>query len=282
MGKGRIQDFFDERFGSIRTFIDDKGEIWFIAKDIATALGYKKTRNAIRDHVRDKHKKIINLNTALNQGGIAGNPNIVVIKEAGIYSLIFNSKLESAIEFQDWVFEEVLPSIKETGIYVDDSHIKVRYLNKVIRLIETKAIAHFIRYAKSKGYEFDEREVYKELTNITNSISGIDTGKREIAPSINLIMCMISESIIRDTLRSGIKNNYIPEDILDYCKHELYTARYKILECLCDKKPGGKLKYRSIDEALDLYIKISEEKSKIEFNGLTIELREGYEDLWCA
>ena len=44
-------------------------------------------------------------------------PQTIFLKEAGLYSLIFSLKLETAKLFRDWVFEEVLPSIRKTGGY---------------------------------------------------------------------------------------------------------------------------------------------------------------------
>jgi len=101
-----IQNFINEKFGSIRVVVED-GTEWFVAKDVAKCLGYKKTRNAIQDHVDNEYKK-----EALIQGPLGGPQNTIIINEAGVYQLIFSSKLPDAQVFQDWVFEEVLPSIK--------------------------------------------------------------------------------------------------------------------------------------------------------------------------
>ncbi|MDE5771408.1 MAG: Bro-N domain-containing protein [Ruminococcus sp.] len=113
-----IQIFKNEEFGEIRTLEID-GQIYFVGVDVAKALGYIKTRNAIRDHVDEDDKKVFNLNTALKQGGIisAGNPNVILINESGLYSLILSSKLESARKFKHWVTAEVLPAIRRTGTY---------------------------------------------------------------------------------------------------------------------------------------------------------------------
>lgn len=61
--------------------------------------------------VKPKNKGVADLQTP---GGIQ---SVAVLKEAGIYQLIFGSKLAGAEEFQDWVFEDVLPSIRKTGSY---------------------------------------------------------------------------------------------------------------------------------------------------------------------
>jgi BRO family, N-terminal domain len=82
-----------------------------VAIDVAMALGYARPADTIRKKVSKKNKGVADLATP---GGIQ---SVVVLKEAGIYQLIFSSKLASAEEFQDWVFEDVLPSIRKTGSY---------------------------------------------------------------------------------------------------------------------------------------------------------------------
>lgn len=106
-----IQIFNNPDFGDIRTVIID-GEPWFVGRDLATVLGYAKPETAIRNNV-DK-------GDTLKQGISDSNNHIqqmLVINEAGMYALIFGSKLESAKKFKKWVTSEVLPSIRRTGGY---------------------------------------------------------------------------------------------------------------------------------------------------------------------
>ena len=102
------------------TAIKCRDEIWFRGKDIAKALGYEKTRNAILKHVDDDDKSIledlrrrpqIRAPFKNEQGGS------IFINESGLYSLIFGSRLESAKVFKRWVTKDVLPSIRKTGRY---------------------------------------------------------------------------------------------------------------------------------------------------------------------
>lgn len=105
-----LQIFNSEEFGDIRTVTIDN-EPWFVGKDVATALGYKNTADAIGKHV-DVDDKL------LSQIAIAGQRrDVAVINESGVYALIFGSKLESAKRFKHWVTAEVLPSIRKTGFY---------------------------------------------------------------------------------------------------------------------------------------------------------------------
>lgn len=107
-----LQIFKNEEFGEIRTVIID-GEPWFVGKDVAVALGYSNTRDALIRHVDSDDK-----NTVVIPDGNKGNPNQIVIDESGVYALIFGSKLDSAKRFKYWVTSEVLPSIRKNGGYI--------------------------------------------------------------------------------------------------------------------------------------------------------------------
>ena len=91
-------------------------EPYFIGKDVATILGYKKPENAIANHVEDEDKT-----TTLIQGtGSNYKSKSLIINESGLYSLILSSKLPQAKEFKHWVTSEVLPSIRKNGAYMTD------------------------------------------------------------------------------------------------------------------------------------------------------------------
>lgn len=113
-----LQEFVNEKFGVIRTVIIDD-EPYFVGKDVATALGYAKTQNAIAKHVDE--------DDSLKWGiidSVGRTQETTVINESGLYSLIFGSKLDSAKDFKKWVTSEVLPSIRKHGIYATDNTIE--------------------------------------------------------------------------------------------------------------------------------------------------------------
>lgn len=88
-------------------------EPWFVGKDVASILGYKKPENAITNHVDDEDKT-----TTLIQGtGSNYKSKTVIINESGLYSLVLSSKLPSAKKFKRWVTSEVLPALRKTGQY---------------------------------------------------------------------------------------------------------------------------------------------------------------------
>lgn len=124
-----LQIFKNSEFGQIRTLAIN-GEPWFVAHDVATALGYANPRKAIIDHVDGEDK-----NTVTIRDGI-GNPNKTVINESGVYSLILSSKLPTAKKFKRWVTNEVLPAIRKHGGYLTPDKVEEVLLNPdtIIRL----------------------------------------------------------------------------------------------------------------------------------------------------
>lgn len=106
-----LQIFNSDEFGEIRTVTIDN-EPWFVGKDVALALGYKDTSDALKKHVSEEDK----LTRRFADSG--QNREMYIINESGLYALIFGSKLESAQRFKHWVTSEVLPSIRKHGGYI--------------------------------------------------------------------------------------------------------------------------------------------------------------------
>lgn len=111
-----LQIFNSEEFGDIRTVTIDN-EPWFVGKDVAEALGYANTRDALNKHVAEEDKGVAKCDT------LGGKQDLTIINESGLYALIFGSKLESAKRFKKWVTSEVLPAIRKHGIYATDNVI---------------------------------------------------------------------------------------------------------------------------------------------------------------
>lgn len=94
----------------VRT-IEKNGEPWFVGKDVAEILGYSDTAQAVRKHIDNEDKGVVEMTTP------GGKQPVTIINESGLYSLILSSKLPTAKEFKHWVTSEVLPSIHKTGEY---------------------------------------------------------------------------------------------------------------------------------------------------------------------
>ena len=106
--------FTNAELGNVRVLeIDD--EPYFVGKDVAEILGYSNPRDALSKHVDAEDKGVANCDT------LSGAQKMTIINESGLYSLILSSKLPKAKEFKRWVTAEVLPAIRKTGGYVNDT-----------------------------------------------------------------------------------------------------------------------------------------------------------------
>ncbi len=105
-----LQSFTSPFGGTIRSVIIDD-QPYFVGKDICDALGYTNSRKAMTDHCKGVTKRY-----PLSTSG--GTQELRVLNEPDLYRLITHSKLPSAVEFERWVFEEVLPSVRRTGGYM--------------------------------------------------------------------------------------------------------------------------------------------------------------------
>ena len=215
MNPTKVTVFNNEEFGDVRTIMIDN-EPWFVGRDVANILGYSNSRQAISTHVDDEDKK--DGVTVCDSIGREQKP--VLINESGLYSLIFGSKLESAIKFKNWVTKEVLPCIRKNGIYATDNVIDnilnnpdfgIELLTKLkeeraarIEAEKTNAILMHV----NKTYTMTEiaKEIGLKSANELNKI----LAEKKIQYKSNVTWVMYSdysdlgyESIKQETLDSG-------------------------------------------------------------------------------
>jgi len=108
----KVQVFKNEEF-EVRT-VEVDGEPWFVGKNVAEILGYSNPRDALIRHVDEEDKGVTKCDT------LGGIQQMTIINESGLYSLILGSKLPSAKRFKHWVTSEVLPAIRQSGVYMTD------------------------------------------------------------------------------------------------------------------------------------------------------------------
>lgn len=108
--ENKLEIFKNEEFGVMRT-IEENGKVLFCGSDVAKALGYAKPHNAITTHCKGVTLKQGNDEKGRKQ-------QMTFISEGDVYRLITHSKLPSAEKFESWVFDEVLPSLRQTGGYI--------------------------------------------------------------------------------------------------------------------------------------------------------------------
>lgn len=112
-----LKIFNNPEFGDIRV-VEISGEPWMVGKDVAAALGYSDTSDALKRHV-DAEDKLTRRFTDSGQGR-----EMYVINESGLYSLVLSSKTPKAKQFRRWVTAEVLPAIRKHGAYMTPDTIE--------------------------------------------------------------------------------------------------------------------------------------------------------------
>lgn len=183
---GELQIFNNTEFGSVRT-TEINGKTYFVAKDVANALGYSNTNDAITRHCKGVVK---------HDAPHPQNPNkaieISFIPEGDIYRLVIKSQLPTAEKFESWIFDEVLPTIRNNGVYFTDQKAIDLVTNpqNLIGLLEQAA-----EQLKQKDIRIEEmkpKEVFADaVTASTNSIlirdlakiikqNGIDIGEKRL------------------------------------------------------------------------------------------------------
>ena len=110
-----LQAFNNLEFGEVR-FLEVEGKPYAVASDVAKALGYTNPHKAIKDHCKNTQKICTNDSLGRQQ-------EVNIVPESDIYRLIRKSKLTKAQKFEQWVMEEVLPQIRQTGGYVSNDNL---------------------------------------------------------------------------------------------------------------------------------------------------------------
>ena len=149
-------------FRSIIFDNDPNGNVWFINKEICNYLGHTNPSQAIRDAgLLDYERSSLSITEGTSPLG--GNPNMTIISESGLYKLIGNSRKPEAREFQDWIYGNVIPSIRRTGAYIkpdlqqrlmsDPSYIRTIIAQNAQIKAENEAL-NAINKANSKYIDF--------------------------------------------------------------------------------------------------------------------------------
>lgn len=157
-----VEIFEHEQFGAVRT-VTIEDEPWFVGKDIAEALGYSNAPDAIRSHVSAGQRR----SALIPVTGAVSAQKMTLISEAGVWRLVMRSNKEEAIKFQDWLAEEVIPSIRKTGRYV---------LKHTTRSAALRAEARAILALAEAAEELERVKPRAELMNLFEDKHGLDVG----------------------------------------------------------------------------------------------------------
>lgn len=159
-----IAIFNNQQFGEIRT-LDEPNGTYFCGKDVATALGYSNTKDAIIRHCRKDG--VVKRDLIDN---IGRSQQTAFIDEGNLYRLIVHSKLPTAEQFERWVFDEVLPSIRRTGEYKVKPTDELRRKNVEIREQNAKIRTAQLLYKIADKTDTDYKQVLH--ARITQLLTG--------------------------------------------------------------------------------------------------------------
>lgn len=160
-----LKVFQNSQFGELEILTIDNKE-WFPAIKVAEILGYTNPRKAIRDHAKERGVTIRSVIDSLGR-----NQDKKFIDEGNLYRLITRSKLPQADQFEEWVFEDVLPAIRKHGIYATDDVIE-NTLNNPDYIINV-----LTEYKKEKEQNLllqQEVETNKPKVLFADSVAGSD------------------------------------------------------------------------------------------------------------
>lgn len=174
-----MASFSSKEFGQIRV-IQEKGKCLFCGLDIAKALGYKRPADAVTAHCKGSV-----IRRVLTSGG---EQPIKFIPEGDVYRLIVHSKLPTAVRFERWVFDEVLPTIRKHGGYLGESlmeqierdpEILFRFADALVKeRRENKALRKELLNLKPKAEFYDAFVNPGDCTNIRATAKELNVPER--------------------------------------------------------------------------------------------------------
>lgn len=157
-----IQIFTSKLIGSIR-FVEKNGKPYAVASDVAKVLGYKDTINAIKQHCRWVVKHHIPHPQSKNK-----TLEVNVIPQGDIVRLVTNSELPGAEKVESWIFDEVVPTILNHGIYVTDEAYQ-EYLTDKPKFELRLKVAH----EEIEALRLDNEELEQANELLTNNYNDV-------------------------------------------------------------------------------------------------------------
>ena len=222
MKSSELMTFENDVLGTIRGFVDNNGEPWFLAAQVCRCLGIKNTADAINSLkqrmqvVEDwqRSRGIVSTDSpkrartiTLQEGKT--HTQLTIIPEQWLYELIFASRKQTAIVFRAWVTGEVLPELRKRGEY--------RMEGKLIRRSLTDTIQSEI-VDKTENLN-TKKWAYKNFTCLINKSLGLPSSVNrdslsaemleKVAIRENLVQSMIAEGKSYNHIKNVIERNFI-------------------------------------------------------------------------
>lgn len=242
--KNELKIFENEAFGKVRV-IEKNNEPWFVGKDVAEALGYSQPAKAIREHVKDTHKGVSEMDTP------GGRQQIIIIDEAGLYSLVLRSKLPAAEAFQEWVVAEVIPSIRKTGSYSVNQDMKAKEVEARLNNSRARVASTFLKVAQMTDLleykHICQQKAAEVLSGVPllpmQSINENTLSADEIGRELGISGNMVGRIANQHNLKTAEYGKYF-YDKSRHCQKQVETFRYyrkviPVIQSIIDNKKVG-------------------------------------------
>lgn len=191
--ENNIEIFSNEAFGSVRIVMRD-GKPLFCGKDVAEALGYKDSVNALKRHCRG-----VAIYHPI-EDSLGRKQEARFIPEGDLYRLVAHSELPSAEKFESWIFDEVLPCIRKTGGYVSNDDLFIEtYFSTMDE--STKAVLRTtlstVREQNKRIAEMKPKEdYYNALVDRGTNLSFRNTAKEIGAPEKRFVRFLLENGYV--------------------------------------------------------------------------------------
>lgn len=211
MLSSQIITFTNDKIGEIRGFVDNKGELWFLAGKVCDCLKLKNSRESIRK-IKEKHLMFLDkidgvtIRDIVITDSLGRKNHATILNESILYELIFQSRTAKAFDFQQWIFKDVLPSLRKYGEY--------RMTGKLIRKNLTDTIKTEI---VDKSNSSNSKFVYLNYSKLINKSLGLETSvDRNSLPSEILIKIAKREDLVRSLINEGKSYQEIKSFLLSF------------------------------------------------------------------
>jgi len=217
---------FDFNGTTVTTIIDEKGDPWWVAKEVCGVLGIREAHDTVKYLDEDEQ-------TRINNPGLTSsrNPNVLIVNESGLYSLILRSRKPEAKVFKKWVTSEVLPAIRKTGGYRIPAPAK--------EMTETDIMSKALLIANRNVGEL-EKVIGEQMTIIKAAKPKLLEYEAAKPKIVEFDKFMDSKGYINFTQLSKIYTSAHRERLLQICRDSglshLSIGRKKLLEFLKHKK----------------------------------------------
>ena len=211
---------FDGMLGSVRVVMREN-KPWFVAKDVATCIEYDLSNvSKMCKLCRERDVAIVNGKEysydlyEYSEG--RGNPNVCVISESGLYRILAKCSLPKCEPFESWVFDEVLPSIRQTGSYSVTTPVLPDFTNPA-EAARAWATEYEQRVTAQKALSAEQ-----DAHNETRLALTAETEKNEALVQQNNYMAKVENSALATASRLSNDNKRLSHDIY---LNEMYVTQ---------------------------------------------------------